>query len=708
MANHMNAEQIKVELSKPDGIPGQAFTLLKELSRLYNSGNENTSRDLVLHALEHRDAFGPFQEILDALVRELGLFPYLRPKSLPLLDAIAYEYHRPVPYDEPVVFHREQAEVYRHLINGRNVILSAPTSFGKSKIIDAIISSDRYDNIVIIVPTIALIDETRRRLARFSNVYKVITQVSQEPSRRNVFVFTAERANIYEALPKVDFFVIDEFYKIGALSEDRKRTIALNQTFYKLSKGRAQFYLLGPCVQKIPDGFEQQFRCQFYPTTFSTVATEVIRVNSGSDDLRALVDVVKRLGGEPTLIFCKSPKRVNEVAQALLQSAVRRTHPRDAAAASWMQANFHEEWSVPRAVNHGIGVHHGKLPRSIGQYMVRAFNGDRINVLACTSTLIEGVNTKAKNVIIFDNTIAKQKFDFFTFNNIKGRSGRMFKHFVGRVFLFHEPPNEQLPFIDFPVFTQSEDTPDSILMQMEDEDLTSKSRDRIEPFKKQRELPVDLLQRHSSLEPEDLLNLAGRILKCTQDERKLLSWTGFPRWENLKFVCELAWEYLIKRGQAGVFSGSQMALKVSRLRDTPDIKRRILDELSPGRYAAANVDEAVERVLEFDRTWASFELPRILRAMSDVRRHILGGSGDYSYFAAQLESLFRSPFHVALEEFGIPLQVSDKLEPALRGVTTIDEVLLRLKRLDIGRWNLDAFERELVVDCQRALWAEAL
>ena len=30
--------------------------------------------------------------------------------------------------------------------------------------------------------------------------------------------------------------------------------------------------------------------------------------------------------------------------------------------------------------------------------------------MVCTSTLIEGVNTKAKNVIVYDNKIAKKKF----------------------------------------------------------------------------------------------------------------------------------------------------------------------------------------------------------------------------------------------------------------------------------------------------------
>ena len=58
-----------------------------------------------------------------------------------------------------MVFHRVQAQVYWHLIDGENVILSAPTSFGKSLIIDALIASGKYRRIVLVVPTIAPIDE---------------------------------------------------------------------------------------------------------------------------------------------------------------------------------------------------------------------------------------------------------------------------------------------------------------------------------------------------------------------------------------------------------------------------------------------------------------------------------------------------------------------------------------------------------------------
>lgn len=706
----MTFDELKSQLGDQGAVARQPFALLKEMTRLFNSRTDGSSRsedqcrDVVFRALEHRESFAGYQPILDGLVRELGLFPYMEESPLSLKDSIAYEYHRPLTFGEPMVFHREQAEVYRRLLDGDNIILSAPTSFGKSRVIDAIIASERYKNIVVVVPTIALIDETRRRLSRFSPEFKVVTQVSQSPGARNIFVFTAERANVYEDFPQIDFFVIDEFYKIGAVAADQKRTVALNHAFYKLSKGGGQFYLLGPCVRQIPEGLEERFRCRFFPTTYATVASDLIRVKRSGSDLNTLCQLVKELRGEPTLIFCKSPKSTNEVAKALLDAEVtEQTHEADSAA-FWMEQHFHPEWVLPRSMKQSIGIHHGRLPRSLGQYVVRAFNDGRIDVLICTSTLIEGVNTKAKNVIIFDNAIAKEKLDFFTFNNIKGRSGRMFEHFVGRVFLFHEPPEEELPFVDFPVFTQGADMPDSILVQLDDGDLSPESRTRLEPFTQQADLPMELLKIHTSIEPDNLLALARHLKTASARQKSLLAWTGYPRWENLKEVCVLAWTHLLSgRRQGGVFSGAQLALKISKLRDTPDIRRRILDELVPGKYAAETVDEAVERVLEFERTWASFELPRILRAFSDIRSHVVGGSGDYYFFAGKLENLFRPPFQVALEEFGVPLQVSDKLARTLRGSESIDEALAAVKALRVDSLNLDQFEQELVKDCQIAL-----
>ena len=56
------------------------------------------------------------------------------------------------------------------------------------------------------------------------------------------------------------------------------------------------------------------------------------------------------------------------------------------------------------------------------------------------SSIIEGVNTSAENVIIWANKNGRSNLNDFTYKNIVGRGGRMFKHFIGQIFLFEAPP----------------------------------------------------------------------------------------------------------------------------------------------------------------------------------------------------------------------------------------------------------------------------
>src|SRR5690606_20921689 len=97
--------------------------------------------------------------------------------------------------------------------------------------------------------------------------------------------------------------------------------------FYRLLKDEAQFYLLGPNIRRIPDGVERAFRCSFHDTNFATVAVEQHRVRiDGNDEMGTLVELVRSLN-EPTLIFCRSPQRVEEVVEALLDAGLGRPSP---------------------------------------------------------------------------------------------------------------------------------------------------------------------------------------------------------------------------------------------------------------------------------------------------------------------------------------------------------------------------------------------
>jgi hypothetical protein len=83
MAADISLSDIKKQLSDPARIPAYAFDTLRSLcTHLSRPDTEQRAQDLVLRALEHREAFGSAVAMLDGLVRQLGLFPYLEQDDL--------------------------------------------------------------------------------------------------------------------------------------------------------------------------------------------------------------------------------------------------------------------------------------------------------------------------------------------------------------------------------------------------------------------------------------------------------------------------------------------------------------------------------------------------------------------------------------------------------------------------------------------------
>ena len=318
----MTIEKLRDILRKDIPTNIDKFQVIKEITILVAS-NQIVGQEFVLRLLAKRTEFKGFDSMIDALVRQVGLFPYLDEEKLSLKDTIAYEIHRPTGFKENIVFHHAQAEVYYTLLKGKNVVLSAPTSFGKSLIIDSIIAFQKYLNIIIIVPTIALIDETRKRLSKFKDLYKIITHPSQSYSNKNVFILTQERA--IEMVPNidVDFFVIDEFYKLNFQNtdQDKERCLVLNQVFYMLVKKNAQFYLLGPNIEEVTRNLLDNIEFKFIKTDYKTVISEHHNVNlkKREEAITRLIELASSLE-EPTLIFCQSPASANRVAKAFLDS----------------------------------------------------------------------------------------------------------------------------------------------------------------------------------------------------------------------------------------------------------------------------------------------------------------------------------------------------------------------------------------------------
>ncbi|MDP2850543.1 MAG: DEAD/DEAH box helicase [Sulfuricurvum sp.] len=690
------------------------FEILRLLSSMCTK-NSNEARELVIRALDSKSKLeANSQQILDEIAMQVGLYPYVdNLAQLSLRSAFNHAAHRAIGEMSDYVLHNSQNKIFEALLDGHSVILSAPTSYGKSLIIDTIIAAKNFSNVILIVPTIALIEETRRRMVRFSPDYQVITNVSQPLGYKNIFVLTQERyLAIKDSMPDPDFFVIDEFYKLS-IGGDGSRASLLNHAFLLLFNTGAQFYLLGPSIQEIPDIVHAKLDCKFFVEDYHTVALELHHLVKKPSKEQVLAEALNQMQDQ-TLIYCKSPNSTRKLAEKLIELNVF-TITQDEElleAAQWTANNYHDQWLVTLALKHGVGIHHGRLPRALGRFMIRAFEEKKINVLLCTSTLIEGVNTSAKNVVIFDNLLDRRKLDFFTYNNIRGRSGRMFKHFIGHVYVFDKPPVAELPFVDIPAFNPTDTTPNSLLLQMDKQSLPDKLIKRLDKLLIDNILPLELLQVHSGIEPEYLIDTAKKLLLMNPREIAIFAWSGNPDYDELDATSYIIWNELNgaqSAKRAGLRSEKMMTFWINDLykkRNVSKFQKIRINNLING---GAKPDDAVEDVLSFLRNWASFSYPKYLVALNDVVKVILAKKGikacDYIPFAGAIEHLFQPQSFLALEEYGLPLELSEKLvkSKVIHREDDLGKVLNVLRKVSLKEYGGNVFESRMLEDFQQGL-----
>lgn len=706
-------DDLRVRISSAN-LPEEGFPILFDVLNICNIDIEQ-GRELAIRLMDRRTEFiNNHQQILDEIAIQVGLHPYVSDLTqLSLRGALSHASNRADGTMEDYVLHAAQSRVFNYLLDGKSVILSAPTSFGKSLLIDIVIAAKNFSNVVLIVPTLALVEETRRRMSRFSDQFSIVTTTNQKIGLRNIFVFTQERyLAAHSELPEPDFFVIDEFYKL-AIQNDGGRATQLNQAFLRLAQTNAQFYLLGPAIGSIPDIVKTRTNCVFVVETSQTVAIEVHQITKRPSKDQSFADLLDIIEGQ-TLVYCQSPASTRKVLKNYLENReIPLTDDIELIeAAEWTASNYHEDWLISVALMHGIGIHHGRLPRALGRFMIRAFEEGKLKILICTSTLIEGVNTAAKNVVIFDGKLNNRALDFFTFNNIKGRSGRMFRHFIGHVYVFDAPPAPELPFVDIPIFNPTATTPNSLLLQMPIDTIPKILQDRIAPFFSQDLLPIELIRKLSSIEPELIMNAANYILNLGVQELSELSWSSRPGYENIKITSNIIWNELGGAGAAkhgGVHTANMMTFWIWELyksHNVPKFRSKMINkQIESGKSA----DDAVENVLAFLRSWASFSYPKYLMAVSDIADVVLLRRGmhgcNYVSFAASIEHLFQPTTFASLEEYGLPSEISTELmdKRLFQKTDDLDVVIKALRNTDLDRFASGLFERRVLEDFQAGI-----
>lgn len=642
------------------------FALLKAISN-----TETESNDIaVLVAMRlDEDKWSQLTNIAASYIRSRGLFPYLvngSQDSMSLSDLMARNLFES-PTREGLFMHRSQYAVLTRLLNGESIVLSAPTSFGKSFIIEELLKSGKYKNVVIIVPTIALIEELREKVKKLHTNHKRISFSQQEPGEENIFILTQERAfdmyPLISTLP-IDLLVIDEFYKMDQTlldKEDGDRANLLNIVYRNYSSISKQVYLLGPFIDGV-DGLETN---RHSPTWIESKdnTTYIIRkkiVAKSSQRIETTCKVALD-SGDNVMVYCSSPNTLRTLYISCLGKYAEVTTENDDLI-EWINQNIGDEWYVTDALRHGVGVHHGKIPRFLAHEMIRRFADGKIKILLCTSSLIEGVNTNAKTIIIHNS---QQKFsgDILTFRNISGRAGRMFKHFWGTVYYYEEPKIGEVIVSDS-IGSDNADTPANILSLVDDTQLTAKQSKSVEMRRNETQIPWDILQQNKFIDikkQEDLIN----ALRTSTEESAILGTisTNQLTAKQLKVVFKFA--SILGFDNFKYAHAKERSLENSLTRLSIFINsyfaggfRSLAKEYS---FTKTIDDKAIEDAFYFLKNGMAYDFPKYIRALNRIQSYVLGrDAGELEPFANRLEYLDTSPVYIQLDELGLPLELSKK------------------------------------------------
>lgn len=640
------------------------FDKCKIINSFILENNENKARNeliKLLDYLKHNNI--EYTPLINHLIREVGLYPYIELKKSHWEDRFVYNTFKvDVGEDKPLTLHREQSSLLKKIVSGQNIAVSAPTSFGKSFVIDAFIAINKPKNVMIIVPTIALADETRRRIhKKFASQYKVITTADTELEDNNILIFPQERAmNYIDKIQSLDILIIDEFYKASITldKQNKDRASTLLKIIDKFGKVAKQKYFLAPNISTLkenPFTKDMKFEKIDFNTVFLDIKNEYETIPTDRIKKNRLIKILEKEKVK-TLIYAGTYTEIDTVTKWLLKKKELLDLELLNNFSDWLKKNYSKDYELSDLVKHGVGIHNGQLHRSLSQIQVKLFEEiSGLDTFVTTSSIIEGVNTSTENIIIWKNKNGRPKLDIFTYRNIIGRSGRMFKHFIGKAYILDKPPKEQNTELSIEI-------PEESLSNFDSEEYQSQfTQEQINKIIDYKETMNHLLGKKNfkQIIDENLLqNNPVIIQKIAED-----LYYNKDRWNGLSYLNSTSiddWDrclYLIikfKPEKWGIeytkFIQFIKILSENSIKSIPTL----LNELKSRKIN-------VETFFDLERK-VTYQFASLVSDVNILQKIILK---DYEYdiapFVSKLSNAFLPPVVYQLEEYGLPRMISKKI-----------------------------------------------
>lgn len=156
-------------------------------------------------------------------------------------------------------------------------------------------------------------------------------------------------------------------------------------------------------------------------------------------------------------------------------------------------------------------------------------NQNILKILICTTTITEGVNTTAKNVIVLSGKKGTKDLKKFDAQNIEGRAGRFMQHYQGRVFIldekFADRMNEEDELLQHKFFDKNIDKNDVDIVLSDSNYLTTDQENRrkqLEIVKESGIMPKACFEEFRTISYDDKIYLYNTITRfSTTDHEKI-------------------------------------------------------------------------------------------------------------------------------------------------------------------------------------------
>lgn len=391
-----------------------------------------------------------------------------------------------------------QMQIWNSMDSDKLIGVSAPTSAGKSfvillKLLDKL-SKENFD-VVYIVPTLSLLNQvsedfnkTIKKLGVENCCVSNSFVEKENDQNNNIFVLTQEKAisafsDERNTFLKDLILIADEIQNIERIKEDNdERSKVLFDTLneFRYKNNVKQIVISGPRIDDIETTGKSIFGIEtkditsldspvlnltysvykdgdmYYLKQYCSLTEQpLIRPITNPDFIEGygkqiyderylayLKTFADKFNGQQNIIFSPTAATARKIACSL--DIENKVDPSITDLINYYKQTIHPEYSMCQTLENGVAYHHGKLPDHVRRTIENAIHNKWVTNIACTTTLLQGVNLPAQNIIVRNPYLYLKKrsdsaeLSNYEMANLRGRAGRLLKDFIGRTFVLDE------------------------------------------------------------------------------------------------------------------------------------------------------------------------------------------------------------------------------------------------------------------------------